>query len=717
MKEMNLLLDKIQVIAKMSDSISFVYDLTNDSMQCVDYKEENEKKYEIKNYCLHLLNGEFVHPDDKKQVESLCNAISEGEKELFFSFRYSESNSAYHWKDWYGKTIFDKNKIPIKIIGWISSSMHLDSLMMFMLEQMNIEQNEILFNEKLLENIAEILSVDAIQFVGYGINNQKQYQYFWNKNTCKFLNCMDVNFTSLNLEMETCDYRILTEKEWKKLGLISTKIKSAIVVKKWSVTNQNYAYLLLMNCKFNRIWNDKEIHGLNLIISALVFAEERKIALTENKGLKEKISKDGITGLSKIEVFKTEAMKFINENKDVKYAIINSGFYNFQYINDNYGYAIGDAILHRFGRFMKNELSKGRMFARGSGDQFIFLVECEDVYKIKEQFIAYCKRFCNDIENEIGINSLTITSGLCFIENNGTQKIAKAIDNANLTRKVIKNKAETNCIVFKNESRANIAEQMHLTAKMKKALENEEFVAYLQPKTDLKSGEVIGAEALVRWIQKDGTMIYPDQFIPLFEDNGFVSQIDFYMLQRVLIYLTKRKNNGLPLFPISVNFSRRHQENPNFVNDIVALLDEYEIDRKWIEIEITESAFMNDMKELHKNLESLRKNHICISIDDFGSGYSSLNVLATVPADIIKIDRVFLEQSDMKSKNMLKYLILMIKGMGYRTIVEGVETKEQMMYLREIGCEMAQGYYYAKPMPKPQFDIYCLQHGIVKEFE
>ena len=716
MAKMNLLLEKMHIIAKISDGISFVYDFASDSMECVNYQEENAREYELDNYCTNLLNGIYGHPDDKKQIADLCNAISEGKKEIFYSLRYSEFNKAYHWVNWYGNTIYDKNQIPVKIVGWISSSMHLDNLMLYMLEHISSNHNGSDFTEKFLMQVADFFSIDAIQFVGYGINNQKKHHYFWSKNTCDFLNCMDINLIGFTKKSETSDFKVLKEEEWKQLGFISSKIKNVVVVSKWSATNNNYCYLLLMNCKSDRIWNEKERRTLKIIISSLVFAEEREQALSENMGLKEKISKDDVTGLSKIEAFKMDASKMIYENKNKEYAIINSGFYNFQYINDNYGYAIGDAILNRFGRFMKEKLTMGKVFARGAGDQFVFLVEYKDPLCVQELFITYCKRFCNDIEKEIGINSLTISSGLCYVNNEGSQKISKAIDNANLSRKIIKNKAETNCIIFKDESKVNIAEQMHLTANMKKALENEEFVAYLQPKTNINTGEVVGAEALVRWIQKDGTMIYPDQFIPLFEDNGFVAQIDFYVLQKVLIYLTKRRKNALPLFPISVNFSRRHQDNPNFVSDIVALLDEYKIDSKWIEIEITESAFMNDINALHKNLALLRLNKICISIDDFGSGYSSLNVLATVPADVIKIDRVFLAQSDLKSKNMLKYLVLMIKGMGYRTIIEGVETKEQVTFLKEIGCDMVQGYYYAKPMSKTLFDVYCTQHGLVEEF-
>lgn len=704
--------EKISVIAEITKSISFTYDIASDHMHFIQYMDDKHFEMDLEYYCRGLLDGTYGNICDRKEIESLCNQISDGEREIQSVFRTNIPYGSFQRIQWHGKTIYADNLVPEKIIGWMTPTVQSQELMLYMLEHFNDDYIDSSFNVNLLERISDFFSINATYFMGYGANMQKVFQYQWNSNGCQFLESMDINFTNLYSAFESNDFIDLNMADRLKIGLISSKIKSACVVKKTMQKDGMDYFLLLINCKEIKTWINKEIDVLQWIVSSLSVIEERNQALVENIDLKKKLTKDQITGLTKIETFKYEANQIVENNPTKSFAIVHSGFYNFQFINDNFGYAIGDAILNRFGKFMTRNLQNGVLFSRGSGDQFVFLIESSDIYASRERFISKCKQFCNRIEQEIGINALIITSGICYVLRDDSQKISKAIDNAHMTRKSIRNRAETSCLIFKNATRANVAQQMNIAANMKNALQNEEFRVYLQPKIDLKTGDVAGAEALIRWQPQNGNMIYPDQFIPIFEENGFISQIDYYVLQRVLMYLLNRKQKGLKLVPISVNFSRRHQDNPNFISDIIALLDEYNIDRKWIEIEITESAFMDDIHKLHENLVKLRENNICISIDDFGSGYSSLNVLSTVPADVIKLDRAFIYDSDEKSKNMLKYLVLMIKGMGYRTITEGVETKEQMLFLREIGCEMAQGYYYAKPMPMKAFDKYCIEHGM-----
>jgi diguanylate cyclase (GGDEF)-like protein len=705
----NILQEKINIIARNTNSISFTYEISSDQMHIVQHQDQKEVKLDLDYYCKGLLDGTYGHLEDRDKIEDMYKHILNGKREIQGVFRTNIPDGSFHWVQCYGKTIFGKDKIPEKIIGWMTPTTHLQELMLIMLDHLNDDYSDTTFNNLYLEYVSKFFSVDATYFMGYGANNQREFEYHWNVKTYDFLHFMDINFSQITNEIKSNQCVELSLGDRLKIGLISSKIKSACLIKKTVGTENKEYFLLLISCKEKRTWYKKEIDVLQWLISALTITEERNYAVKENAELKKKLSKDQITGLSKIETFKSNTDYIIDSNPDKMYAIVHSGFYNFQFINDNFGYAIGDAILNRFGKFMKNNLRSGRAYSRGSGDQFVFLIEYQDIITAKEEFIATCKRFCNSIEQEIGVNSLIITSGICHVKREGSQKISKAIDNAHMTRKAIRNRAETSCLIFKDSARANVAEQMKIAANMKRALQNEEFVVYLQPKTDLATGKLVGAEALVRWQLDNGSMIFPDQFIPLFEENGFISQIDFYVLQRVLIYLVERKRKGLKLITISVNFSRRHQENPNFVSDIVALMDEYGIERKWIEIEITESAFMKDIHKLNDNLIRLRENHISVSIDDFGSGYSSLNVLSTVPADVIKIDRAFLYASDEKSINMLKYLVLMIKGMGYKTIAEGVETKEQVLLLREIGCELAQGYFYAKPMPMKEFNQYCLE--------
>jgi len=248
---------------------------------------------------------------------------------------------------------------------------------------------------------------------------------------------------------------------------------------------------------------------------------------------------------------------------------------------------------------------------------------------------------------------------------------------------------------------------MEIVASMSEALEAGEFVLYVQPKVNMVTNRVVGAEALVRWIKADGSIVSPGEFIPIFEKNGFITRLDFEMLRQVLEMQSSQLKKGKRIVPISVNFSRKHQDNPNYIRTLDEMLAKYEVPTKSLEIEITESVFMYDLAPLTDSITQLKKRGLSISIDDFGAGYSSLNVLSRVKADSVKLDRQFLldvetEQGNFTSE-FLHLLINMIKQLGFKVLAEGVETEEQVRLLTDAGCSYAQGYFYAKPMPVPEF--------------
>jgi EAL domain-containing protein (putative c-di-GMP-specific phosphodiesterase class I) len=254
---------------------------------------------------------------------------------------------------------------------------------------------------------------------------------------------------------------------------------------------------------------------------------------------------------------------------------------------------------------------------------------------------------------------------------------------------------------------------------MTEALENHEFKVFLQPKMNMFTDKVIGAEALVRWFKPDGTMVSPGEFIPIFEENGFVTHLDFEMLRQVLEMQQHRLQEGKPIVNISVNFSRKHQENQVYLNRLDELMAQYDVPAKSLEIEITESVFMQDLAPLIDSICQLKKRGFSVSIDDFGAGYSSLNVLSRVKADIVKLDRQFLLDVEMEKDNFssefLQLLINMIKKLGFNVLAEGVETAEQVTLLKNAGCRFAQGFYYARPMPINEFLEFLDRHEIEEE--
>lgn len=387
------------------------------------------------------------------------------------------------------------------------------------------------------------------------------------------------------------------------------------------------------------------------------------------------------------------------------YYFVYSDFANFQYLNEQYGYTEGDKILAEFADCI-SQMEEGIWFTRVTSDQFVGMLQGEDEEKVQEAYLTLTTAFCRKMNQKYEQCNLIVVSGLSKADTG--EAASYAIDRANVARKYGKDTANTVVTVYNRQIKEKSEIEKAIYANMAQALENKEFKAWLQPKVSLKTGKIVGAEALVRWQRPDGSMIYPDKFIPVFEKNGFISKIDFAVLEQVLCYLRAAMDAGEEVVPVSVNFSRRHNEEADFVYHVVERLKAYDIPPQYLEAELTESIFMLDFDTLTQNIRKLKENGISISIDDFGSGYSSLNVLANVEADIIKLDRFFLNyaEEDDKTMTFIKYLVKMMKHMGYKVLAEGVETEEQIQLLNSVECDMVQGFYYARPMPIEKFREY-----------
>lgn len=249
-------------------------------------------------------------------------------------------------------------------------------------------------------------------------------------------------------------------------------------------------------------------------------------------------------------------------------------------------------------------------------------------------------------------------------------------------------------------------EEQQIEATMEEALKNKEFTVIYQPKTFTKNEKMSGAEALIRWY-KDENIIPPNKFIPLFEKNKFILKLDLYIFEQVCKNLAHWRKQYQYTPTVSINVSKEHFANENFIDEYVSICKKYEINPNGIDLEITESATIDQGIDILKVLNKIKEKGFMISVDDFGTGYSSLSMLQTMPIDVIKIDKAFVDKADLKTdNNMINYIMFMAKRLKVRTIVEGVETKEQMEYVRDIGCDIIQGYYYSKPITKEEFEKY-----------
>ncbi len=415
---------------------------------------------------------------------------------------------------------------------------------------------------------------------------------------------------------------------------------------------------------------------------------------------------DDITGYSSWKGF-MENYEKARLDTSVKRAFISLDVDKFKTINDTLGYDGGNRILKQLAEIIARDIGKNDIFARNGSDHFFILAE----YKEKEDVIDLVNHIISDISYQISEIRVTVSIGIYLITDNNL-KIRAVTDRANIARSSIKNLSESCYVFFDPSMIENIREEKNIENIMEDALEKGEFVVYLQPKYGLtadnliKTGEVIGAEALVRWYH-DGQIISPGKFIPIFEKNGFVTKLDFYMFREVCRLQKTWQSMGHTPKVISVNMSRLHFPDPNFVQTLKGYCDEFGIDTKYFEIEVTESAAYENINILMDVFSRIKAAGFHVSIDDFGTGYSSLNMLKDLPVDVLKIDRSFLTEDAEEEENASKIIACVVSlasSLDIHTICEGIETREQAMLLSKLGCDMAQGFYFARPMPVKEFE-------------
>lgn len=437
-------------------------------------------------------------------------------------------------------------------------------------------------------------------------------------------------------------------------------------------------------------------------------ASHAENAEKDQRELNRKLNYDALTGLPVYNKFVDKLEAYMAANGKVGLYFVSSDFSNFQYVNEMYGYEVGDRILHDFAVALQEKCQESILFCRVTSDHFVGVLKEDSVEDARQAYLTFTNSFVKRINSRYDQCNLVIATGLYEITENDWS-VSSMMDNANEARKQCKTqKVDSAVEIYTDKIRRDLENTRTIVSGMVSAYNNKEFHAYLQPKVSLHTGKVVGAEALVRWIKADGTMVMPGKFIDIFERNGFITKVDFAILDQVMEYLRDALAQGEEVVPISVNFSRRHNEYADFVPNILKRLKDYKVPGNLLEVEVTESVFMSDLNKLTNNLETLRDRGVEISVDDFGSGYSSLNLLSKVAVDTVKLDKQFLDDTmnserEETALTIIKYLTKMLRHLGFKVLAEGVETSEQLEMLRLADCDIVQGYFYAKPMPIGEF--------------
>lgn len=441
------------------------------------------------------------------------------------------------------------------------------------------------------------------------------------------------------------------------------------------------------------------IIGISLVFSCIIVAS----SIRYNKQLELIAYTDDVTGYGNFNNFKQCCNRLIKNNLHLNYAVVAFDINQFKVINDIYGHDIGNTVLRHIAKVLSTLVSEKECFARNGADNFSLLL----VYNEDTDIIYRLQAISSQVSAFIDGYIIGLSYGICRVTEPNPE-ISLLCDRASIAKSSIKNSIGVNYAFFNKSRRNELIREKEIENLMEGALANKEFLCYLQPQFRLDNDEIFGAEALVRWNKPGKGLISPGEFIPVFEKNGFIKKLDYYMFEQVCILLNKWKRTHPNFFPliISVNLSRLHLSTPTLCQDLLAITKKYLVDPSNIEIELTESAVFEDSARMIEVMRSLKSLGFILAIDDFGSGYSSLNTLKDIPADVLKLDKGFLEQSvnNKRGSHIITSLIEMAKSMGIMTIAEGVENSHHVRFLRQAGCDVAQGFYYSKPLPPELFE-------------
>ena len=413
--------------------------------------------------------------------------------------------------------------------------------------------------------------------------------------------------------------------------------------------------------------------------------------------------RDDVTGGKNKKEFERIAKDLLKG--DGSYVVVYANIDRFKLINETYGNDVGNQILRQIHKIIDDELRWDEVSGRIMADNFGVLMRYHSLPKLDQRLYRISKQLSELTDEQGNSYGIILYFGVYVVEEDETN-ISVMLEHANLARKKISPSHLVPMGIYDVKESQRLGRDKALEMKMHNALEQGHFVPFLQPKYELEGESIAGAEALVRWIDPEEGMIYPNEFIPLFEANGFIVELDLYMFEEVCKLVERWSKEGHPIIPISVNLSRSHFEIPNFFDYYEYVLKKYDVPPRSIEIELTESLFFNDMESLSVLVQKIHDAGLSCSIDDFGSGYSSLNMLKDVKVDALKLDRVFFESgdNDERGKDIVQSVIQLAQALDLHTISEGVEERKQVEFLKEMHCDLIQGFVFAKPMPVPEFE-------------
>jgi EAL domain-containing protein (putative c-di-GMP-specific phosphodiesterase class I)/GGDEF domain-containing protein len=419
---------------------------------------------------------------------------------------------------------------------------------------------------------------------------------------------------------------------------------------------------------------------------------------------------DALTNICNKAAFYRKTKEMIDREPDVTFVMIAFDIEKFRLINDIFGHEEGDRLLRYIAHQMQIQYASRATYSRIDADNFALCLPY-DVESLRQTFAESSKGL-----KEYGLPfEILLVFGLYIIDDR-TLPISIMHDRAEMAKRTVKGNYVQRYAFYDDQLRKAMLDELEIVNDMTAALQNHQFEVYLQPKCRLGNGEIVGAEALVRWNHPARGLLMPGAFVPVFEKNGFIMKMDLYIWEQVCILLRRWMDRfgGRPPLAVSMNVSRVDIYNPALVKTLTELSVRYGIPKRYMELEITESAYTQDPKQLSELIAALRKEGFIVEMGDFGSAYSSLNMLKEIEVDSLKLDMRFLygDDQDGRGGTILSSMVRMARDLSLPIVAEGVETVDQARFLASIGCTLVQGYYFYRPMPVADFERLLAQHPV-----
>ena len=679
-----------------------IWEIDLSTMNCIRMREENilsmvDKR--VKNYeaVREYFINHVVYPDDREDFmfasspSRLEEASHIGRDMIDSKVRLLYQDGTYHWysinavfeDDRVYLIARDINELSHDIVqDYVASRRYMD------IKSDNQARNELAKNFERSEHVNELTGIYVFEY------DAADKDYYL---STTFESMFDVNDNMLSDEWSLLEGLVPHSDDRGKYDDFLKRVKAG--------SDTHEITIRLMNKYGVALWFTLTVQALMGIGNSLAritgCIQDVNTEMEIKAELEFRADFDSLTGLCNSERFYKNTEERILMKPDSKFAIISVDIDRFRIINDRFGVEAGNKCLRELGRVIHSSLPWDGIAARYQADMFSILFEYDEEHEMLDYIEKLTLNYHVDEATRCGS---TLSYGIYKIEDRSIT-VRLMCDRARLAKKNIKGNTLTNFDVYDDNIRVKQNKLAEMESEMQIAMDRHEFIMYLQPKVALKTGKICGAEALVRWMHPTKGLRMPGDFLPLFESNGFIKQIDEFMWEESTKYLGRLAELGIDL-PISVNISRLHIGNTDLVADLTALVEKYRIDPGRLELEITETLFTEDTKSLYGVMSGLKEKGFTIEMDDFGSGYSSLNMLKDAPVDVIKIDRFFIDEviDTNRGKIIVANSIKMSKELGMKVIAEGVETREQAEFLRDAGCDIAQGYYYSKPIPTDEFE-------------